>query len=325
MPFDFNHKVGLGWTLNGLTVEGSQGTAWHDGEYPPFVSQMVVLNKQKLGVVILSNCVEAESLTDELAVRALKMMLEAKFGIQESLETKKPQMSPTVVVPDRMLEQYSGTYTVLGQITRFIPKENRLSAQLIGHQLDLLPISQDTFIPHLVFLLLFQIDLPQFPVTFSRIGNQDVGLLGGLTYPIPLEKIQPVDIPQAWKSREGEYVQENPDGQFDFNHITLGEKDGFLQVDMKVTFAAFDIKNETFKVAILPLSEEDAMVPGLFYGDGGTLHAAEGEGGTHIYYSGYWFKKKDETVPTPCPTPVKSDSPGATKEIPSPVGSMPKS
>jgi hypothetical protein len=61
-------------------------------------------------------------------------------------------------------------------------------------------------------------------------------------------------------------------------------------------------------VAILPLSDEDAVVPGLFYGDGGTLHAEEDEVDTRIYYSGYWFKKKQAPQPTPGATPVKPAS-----------------
>jgi len=91
----------------------------------------------------------------------------------------------------------------------------------------------------------------------------------------------------------------------------LGEKEGFLTVDMKVSFPAFDIKDREFKIALLPLSDEDALIPGLFYGDGGTLHV-EGEGDQErTFYSGYWYKKKagPGTPVVPTPKPVTGSTP----------------
>jgi CubicO group peptidase (beta-lactamase class C family) len=296
-PLDFGRQVGMGWILSGLKVDGSEGTAWHDGVYPPFVSEFVALNQEKLGVVFLSNSAEAEQLSDDVAIRALKLMLQAKFGVKAELKKPKIEMPPLVEVPQEKLNQYAGAYSALGQVSQVTPKDGHLQIEMWGHQLDLLPISQDTFVPHIVFLFLFPIDLPQYPLTFSSLQGQDVAVLGGLTYPVPLQKIQPVEIPKAWKDREGEYVLENPDGVVDFGKITLMEKDGFLTTDMKVTFKVFGIKDREFKVAILPLSDEDGMVPGLFYGDGGTLHAVDEDGTTRVLYSGYWFKKKEAKSP----------------------------
>lgn len=306
LPMDFGRRVAMGWLMGGLQVEGSESTAWHDGEYPPYVSEVVVLDKQKLGVVVLSNTQEASRVIDDISVCALKLLLRSKYGMAENLEKKKIEMPKTVEVPAGILDRYAGTYSALGQLTKITRQDKHLAADLSGHQLDLLPVSQDTFIPHLVFLLLFPVDLPQYPLTFSSSRGQDMAVLGGLHYPLPLQKIRPVEIPEAWKEREGDYVLENPDGQIDFESVSLGEKDGFLAAAMKVSFKAFDVKDRDFKVALLPLSGEDAMVPGLFYGDGGTLHAVEGEDGTRIFYSGYWFKKVVDPD-SPSPTAAKPE------------------
>ena len=288
LPLDFGHEVGLGWQLTGITIEGAEGVAWRDGAYPPYNAEVAVLKKQGLGLVLLSNSAEGEALQGDVAPRALKLMLHAKYGIAEELRKKKVEMPRTVAVPQDQLEKDAGVYSALGQLMKVTAGRDRLTADFQGHQLDLLPVSQDTFVPHLTFII-FPIDLPQFPLTFSSAGGRDVAVLGGLTFPVPLEKIQPVEIPQSWKDREGEYELQNPDGEFLFSRVSLGEKDGFLTVDMKVSFPAFDIKEQEFKVALVPLSGEDALIPGLFYGDGGTIHV--GDDG-RAYYSGYCFVKK---------------------------------
>ena len=321
IPLDFGHQVGMGWQLSGLDIEGSQGTAWHDGEYPPYIAQLTVLDRQGLGLVFLSNSEEGDKTREEITVRSMKLMLQAKFGMKEDLKKKKIVMSKTVEVPIDQLDQDAGYYSALGQLMKVIRQDSHLAAEWDGHQLDLLPVSQDTFVPHITFII-FPIDLPQFPITFSRVQGQETGVLGGLAFPVPLEKIQPVEISQAWKDREGDYELENPDGQFQFSRISLGEKEGFLTVTLKVSFKAFDMKDQEFKVALLPLSDQDAVIPGLFYGDGGTLHIGEDDP-IRVYYSGYWFAKKASPNPTPAvspePKPVVTPMVSATTPTPVPT------
>lgn len=297
LPLDFGHQVGLGWQLSGIDIKGAQGVAWHDGQYPPYNAEIAALYRQGLGLVLLSNSAEGNDLEGDVTTRALKLMLHAKYGITEDLEKQKAKMSPTVEVAPEKLDKDTGYYSAVGQLMKVTRKDNRLEAEWNNHDLDLLPVSQDTFVPHITFIF-FPIDLPQYPLTFSTIKHQPMAVLdpmsaqGGLTFPVPLEGIQPVEIPQAWKDREGDYELENPDGVFQFGRINLGEKEGFLMVDLKVSFPAFDLKDHEFKVALLPLSDEDVVVPGLFYGDGGTLHVVTDAKGEKVFYSGYWFRKK---------------------------------
>ncbi len=305
LPLDFGFEVGMGWNLSYWDIPGSEKTAWKDGAYPPYYSQLVLLPGQKLAVIVLSNSEEFQNMAKDLSTRAIKEMLQAKYGIKEDLEKQKILMPKRVPVASETLDRYSGPYSAFGQITRITREGDKLSAEMAHLHLDLLPVGQDTFVPHLNFLLFFNMDFPQYPVVFSALSGKEVAVIGGLPFPVPLEKIHPAPIPDTWKAREGDYELEPEqgegpggiDGPIQFNKITLLERDGFLSVDMKITFKAFDVHNETYKVAILPLSEEDAVVPGLFYGDGGTLHAVDQEGQTRVYYSGYWFSKKQTASP----------------------------
>jgi CubicO group peptidase (beta-lactamase class C family) len=291
-PMNFGHEVALGWMLSGLEVEGSQGTAWQDGVYPPYVSEAAVLYRQKLGVVFLANSEEAIKIEDDILKRALKLMLNAKYGLGLSLEKKKIRMSPTVKVPRETLDRDTGFYSAAGQLTPVRRSGDHLSTVLLHTGLDLVPISQNTFVPRFMFLFFFPIDFPENAMTFSNVEGHDITVFNGFTYPIVLEKIQPVRIPESWQKREGEYEQENPEDWLRLEKISLGEREGFLTVTLRASFPAFDIQNREYQVALQPISDEDAIVPGLFYGDEGTLHAVGENGLTRVFYSGYWFRKK---------------------------------
>jgi CubicO group peptidase (beta-lactamase class C family) len=291
-PLNFGHEVGMGWMLSGLNVEGSEGTAWHDGVYPPYVSEMAVLNRQKLGVVLLANSEDAIKISDDITIRALKLMLNAKYGLKLDLEKKKKPMPKTVEVPGEKLDHDTGFYSAAGQLTSVTRRGDHLSTELLHTGLDLMPISQDTFVPRFTLFFLFPIDFPENTMTFSTVEGHDVTVFNGFNYPIVLEKIAPVPLPDSWRRRMGDYLLENPDDWINFEKVSLTEKEGFLTIVMKVSFPAFGIKDRDYKVALKPLSDEDAVDPGLFYGDGGTLHAVEEGGVARIYYSGYWFRKQ---------------------------------
>ncbi len=299
-PLDFGFQVGMGWNLSFWDIPGSGGTAWKDGAYPPYYSQIVLLPRQKLGVILLSNSEDSQKMAKDLATRVIKEMLKAKYGLKEETEKKKVPMPKRITMAKEMLGRYAGTYSAFGQITKITQKGDKLSAEMAHLTMDLIPVAQDTFVPHLNFLLFFSMDFPQYPVVFSTIGDTDVAVIGGLPFPVPLEKFQSVPIPDSWKNREGDYTLEAGQdreaggihGPVQFKKTALLERDGFLSVDMRVSFETFDIRDVEYKVAILPLSDEDAVVPGLFYGDGGTLHAEEQDGQTRVFYSGYWFDKK---------------------------------
>lgn len=315
-PIDFGHEMGLGWNLSGFPVAGRE-TAWCDGTYPGYFASAALLREEGLGVVILSNSMEAGKIADGLAQRALKLALQVKEGEPQDLTVKKIEMPKTIEVPHETLEGYAGLYSALGQVAPITAKEKVLGIGFQGHDLELLPVAPATFIPHLVFLI-FPVDLPQYPLSFTKAGGKEVALLGGFHFPIPLQKITAVPIPEAWKEREGDYLVENPDPQVEFSKVSLLEKDGFLTVEMRLSFPVLGLKDKDFKIALMGVSDEEAVVPGLFYGDGGTLRVLnEGNGGTEVYYSGYRFKRLE--APTPVVRPAATWAPTTV-----PVGKTPE-
>ncbi|HUO58432.1 MAG TPA: serine hydrolase domain-containing protein [bacterium] len=297
LAFDFGLKTGMGWLLNGIDIPGSEETAWMSGNYPGFYSRIVALDRQKLGLVLLTNSEAGQKLAADVTQRAMRLMLQAKYGIKADLSEPKKTTPPEVMIPGEQLDRYAGYYSALGQFTQIRREGGHLSTEVMKLGFDLVPIAQDTFIPRIVFLFLFPISIPQFPVQAQTVEGKDLAILRGLPIPIALEKIQPHEIPEAWKKRLGEYQVVNPDGQIEFKKVALTVENGFLCTSLKVSFPAFDFKDFQFKTPLNPVSDDDAAVEGLFYGDGATLHAESQDGVDKISYSGYEFIKKLETKP----------------------------
>jgi len=287
-----------------MDIEGSQGTAWQEGSYPPYVARMAMLNRQKLGVVLLSNSQEAQRLVVDTTTRALKLMLTAKYGIKENLEKPKPLVPKAVPWTQETLESYTGLYSAFGQATPITHNGDHLSGKFFDLQFDLIPISDRFLMPRFTFLFLFPVDFPQFPLELTEVDGKTIAVLRGLPFPVPLEKITLSEIPESWRSRLGTYVADNPDSQIEITDISLQVKDGLLTVVSKLNIKPFDFKEDHLSTGLLPISDVDAVIAGLFWGDGGTLHAVEEDGLTRIYYSGLWFTKKEEPLASPRPGPT---------------------
>jgi CubicO group peptidase (beta-lactamase class C family) len=293
LPLDFGHKVGLGWQLSGLDIPGSEITAWHDGVYPPYTCQVAVLPKEKLGVVVLSNTAEVrKGFGEELVTRALKLMLEAKAGVRADLSKPKAVMPKLVQVPEEKINRYVGYYSGFGKAARISKGGSHLRADLMDNQFDLIPTSENKFIPR-VTALFFDIHIPQYSVEFTQVEGKDVAILTGKKEPLVFEKINPMPIPHSWEECLGKYQMDDPDGDTEFKDMTLEEKDGLLTVNAKVTCRVFYVKDVDYKIAVEPISDEDLVVMGLFYPNGDTIHATRENGQIRLYYAGLRFTKTD--------------------------------
>lgn len=146
--------------------------------------------------------------------------------------------------------------------------------------------------PRVKFLLFFHYDFPEFSLRFNQVEGKQVALLDGFSIPVVFEKFDPHPIPQAWESRLGVYTLENPDDMIRVSKVVLSDSKGILTASVKFDNKPYDVKGYQYDLAFQPLSDSEAVVPGLFLTDGGTLRAVEAGGKTKLFYSGYWFTKK---------------------------------
>jgi CubicO group peptidase (beta-lactamase class C family) len=292
IPLDFGHHIGLGWMLNGLGMDDTKTLAWHDGDYVPHFCRVALLTKEKLGVVIFANCEESRLLVRDLALRALKLMREAKYGVPADLSKPKVVMPALVSVPEEKINRFVGFYSGIGKAAEISKGGSHLQADLMDHQFDLVPTAENRFIPR-IMILFFPIHIPQYGVEFTTVEGKDVAILSGLGDPVVFEKIHPAPIPLAWMECLGKYRLDDPDGQTQFKNMSLEDRGGLLTVNAKITSKVFDVTDTDYLITLQSISNDDAVISGLFYPDGDTVHASREEGKIRLYYAGLRFTKTD--------------------------------
>jgi CubicO group peptidase (beta-lactamase class C family) len=292
IPLDFGEKVGLGWMLSGLDVPGAEQAAWQEGSLSPYYSQMTVLYKQQLGVVLLSNTSEAQKIGKDIAVRALKLLLRAKYGVPEKLDSPKTGVPKEIKVNPLGLDAYAGLYSAFGQATQVERHGTHFSMRLFNAGVDLVPVGENLFMPRVRFLLFFHYDFPNFMMRFETVGGKQAAVLEGLPVPVAFEKFTPGEFPKGWEEGLGEYTLDNPDDAITLSRVWLENKEGILTASLNFSNKPYNVQNYHYDLAFLPVSDTEAVVPGLFLTDGGTLRLVKKEGQTKLFYSGYWFTLK---------------------------------
>ncbi len=288
LPLDFGHEIGLAWMLNGVEVPGVRQVAWHDGEYPPFFGSMLVLPKEKLGVVVLANSQESKGFVGQVAVKALQLAYEAKFAVSPP-PLKAPAMPKPVTISGQTLDRLAGLYVILGQESSITRDGQILDVDALGIKLQLIPTGDATFMPEKTFLGLIHIPLWPLSVDFMSVEGRDLALLHGFPAPMAFEKIPRYSIPQAWMARLGDYTNINPDGQLDFNHLTLEAKNGVLVAHARISSRVFHVQDAEAHIALQPISDTEAIVVGVGNAEGGSVRLINKGDENILLYSGYQF------------------------------------
>lgn len=243
-------------------------------------------------MVVLSNTAEARVLGGEIALRALKRMREAKYGIPANLAKPKVVMPPLVKVPEEEINKFIGFYSGIGKAAEISKGGEHLRADLMNHQFDLVPTAENKFIPR-IMILFFPIHIPQYGVEFTTVEGRDVAILSGLGDPVVFEKIRPVMIPPGWQECLGRYELDDPDGETQFKDMKLEDRNGLLTVNAKITSKVFNVTDTEYLITLEAVSDNDAVIAGLFYPDGDTVHATREDGRIRLYYAGLRFTKLD--------------------------------
>ena len=293
VALDLGRTVGLGWalpTIRGVAPE-TVSIAGHSGGSPLFSSQLLCIPESKIGVVVLINSSEGGNMTKEVAARALKLMYETKTNtpVQSQQATES---SRRVRVSPGELEKHTGTYKTVFGFTEVKLIRGKLTCELMGHTLQLIPKSDGTFglrVLLLGFLSVMPGDLKGKHVSFERICGYDLLILDDRGERAFIgARAERVPIPGAWKERLGRYVNPDPGeaGRY-LEFIELHISDGFLMVDaMHHDLAAGGpgISRRLLK----PLSDTEAVV--WHFGDhGNSLEVVCLNRTECIHFEGYTF------------------------------------
>jgi hypothetical protein len=241
VPLDLDLRIGLGWFLDRSAIQNAGPLAGHGGAIGQFTSQLFVLPKHKLGVVVLANS-SAGNVAASIAIEALKLALEVKTGIRQPAPVG-PSKVPAADRPWPAAAQQEtvGDYTTMAGLAHVYTHGGGLHAQVNGRTLDLVPRADGRLGLDYRWLGLFHLSLgPLGDAGLSRktLAGREVivatmGSPQGDREILVGERVkQPRDL-GGWRQRLGAYRLANTVfGEPTVAKFQLGEAKGDLDVGL---------------------------------------------------------------------------------------------
>jgi CubicO group peptidase (beta-lactamase class C family) len=291
VALDVGNKTGLGWFLSHKHDIGA--VAAHGGATLFHRSLLTVLPEHKLGVVILANSPPSGDLIDKVTTASLKLAVAIKTGQHLPDDIEKTVIETRSLTPQEQ-QLGAGQYaTALGYI-KLTADGDTLDTELNGKSMDLVGRDDGKFGIRYKLLGLIPLQpkqLAEVSLSVRHVDGHDLALAHwqGQTFVLG-EKIQPVPIPEAMRSRLGEYEIVNlAEGEAMVpEQCALRERDGFLMLEYSIP--AFDMNNLAFPIT--PVSENEAVILGLGRGMQETVRLQTINGQEFVAYSGYLLRKK---------------------------------
>jgi len=266
IPLDLDIATGLCWQLtnrmaNELNVDRM---AWHDGLVWHFASSIAILPEHKLGVVVATNTDKGKKLVSRITTVALKRLLWDRSGVNRA-EYKQP--AKEIVLRENQLNEYAGYYDTAFGVMVLKVKDGYLQGEFLKSNLQLVPLQDKTFKLKKILNAIVSYVPPELEgmrLKFVKVDSELLLATMDKGNRIPLgRKIEPVEIPKAWKKRLGTYVNSSKsyDDFVQVKTMTLRLKDNFLLAD--VTVGGDFTSDMNFTVALEPTTTEQAFVMGV--------------------------------------------------------------
>lgn len=281
--YDSGMAFGLNWLLQRPGLDYLGPVIWHNGGTINFMSSLVVLPKQGLAVVVLSNSARSIEFVEQTANDILKAAAQAKSGIEPPAQAPRPALA---TVPADIAQATVGSYATLLGPVRIVQYGDNLRARLAGRVLQLRYHSDGWFSLRYKLFGLIPIPVRELDAVRIRITEVDGNRImlaeeQGATY-IGGQAYQPEPLSDLWRSRLGTYKADYLKDDYPWiDKVHVAEQDGFL-----VLTASFDKLGAT-NLTLHPLDDDMAVIAGLGRGMQETL-TASGEGASTILtYSGF--------------------------------------
>ncbi|MGI5862910.1 MAG: serine hydrolase domain-containing protein [Myxococcales bacterium] len=265
-PFDLDFAVGLAFNLGSSKLAYAGPAASHTGGIVYFRSILVAMPEQRLGVVVLANSNNADKrdVLGEIAVKALQLAVEAKFGVAPP--EPEDEHVPAVEVPAVERRELVGQWATAVGAMRIEPDGAGLVARVMGRPLELVRHPDATWSVRYRLLGLLPIApslLGELRLGFPRIQGQR--LLAARykgNWVLAGSPVAPYRISPAWRERLGRYEIANlADGELALlEDISLEERGGVLLLKMRQTPYS-DLPQ--IASVLRPLSDEQAVVEGM--------------------------------------------------------------
>ena len=306
LMLDEDPHLGLGWVLTTLGPDIERAgapVAFHGGATWYFRSQMMMLPEKKLGVVVLSNDGAANEAVDNVARRALALLLEARSGIRQI--PFGPGFVPAAQAWTEAQWQSAktacaGDYMTPVGFFSIKPKGSGLSAQLGDRQLEMREGEAGRLGVRYRLLGLFPIDLgPLSEMGFecAQVDGRHVlfAVRKGMRVLVS-EKLPKPPLPanvSRWTGRYKPRLHEGEIAPFDLDEgVRVFQADGRLWVELR-TLPVFG--GEKTRIVLQPVSETVLRAIGPLSDTGPVVQWVSGKDeAPRFRYSGWVFDRVGE-------------------------------
>ncbi|MDR2690401.1 MAG: beta-lactamase family protein [Azoarcus sp.] len=292
VALDMGFKVGLGWLLSGIEIQGAGIVASHGGTLLDSHSLMVVLPEHRLGVIVAANSATAQNVVKAVATEALTLALEAKTGILQPPAARPASAESTVMTPAE-LARYESWYDSMVGLVRVSPASNALDAKVMGHTLQLRPRGTGEFGLRYKLFGMFPVQVAAFEgirISMRKIAEHDVlvGHFGANTMLIG-ERLSPTPVPASLFDFLGEYELSDDALGIIPEHLSLNFEHGLLIGECRFT----QLPGFVLRIGLTPISEHEILISGLGTGKGETIVATREDDGHVLRFSGLELRRKN--------------------------------
>ncbi|WP_425391916.1 serine hydrolase domain-containing protein [Ekhidna sp.] len=236
-PLDFADRYALGWSMTSRPQSGD--IYYHTGTTLYFNAAMAFSPKADVGVIILTNSARGRSVYREVHSIIEKVAESKGLPKIESEPEEAMGSKDRIKVAPESLDQYTGIYAAPGAYIDVYRKNKKLFMKLQGLRLELIPVENNQFIPKVILLHLIPIRLGDQRVMFEEVDGYPLmtSLEEGSPKELIAARFETQEIPEAWKSRTGDYeIINSLTGEIPFfNDFSITEKDDLMVFSFKTT------------------------------------------------------------------------------------------
>lgn len=289
ITLDGSFNIGLSWFVEAKNVKlpCAGKTAGHGGDTYIYHADLTTYPEHKIGVIVITNTSNAGGLVRKVSQKAGELALKHCKGIRCKPDEQNTKSIKMLNPKKDELQEYEGIYAISGSFFKFKAHRNYLSSRMSGIKICFLPNNKGYFNPQARLLGgIVRKKLKDQGMKFHKIyGNYYLFAFKDSDSIAIGNRYQPNTIPEQWKQRVGSYESTTKtEGIYFFDKMELVMKDGMLLLKSKL----FD--NEKIEMHLDPISDSEAIVPGIGRQTGYTVTFKDGK----LHLAGLIFKKKEE-------------------------------
>lgn len=275
IELDFDQLIGLPWFVNQIKDEKHPLIVEHGGTTINYSSQLLLAPQQQLGIIILSNTGQVNTIINNIAKQLLNMLIS---NSEKTIISYIPEDFHIVNTG----ENRKNRYIAKSGMIEIDSDTGKLCDCQANRTLNLVPLPDGWFG--------ISPDNKQFTSKVSEKvidGNTVIVLQkNGKQHRIG-SRYQYSENRFNWEQYFGKYEIINPDEDFPVSDVRVFDEENIIYMCYRMP----KLSTKLIVLPITPVSNQEAITEGLGRSKGETVYSQDIDGVTHLIYSGYIARK----------------------------------